>query len=101
MAIICSQCSHVNPDQSGFCVRCGNRLPATGQTTGQLGTGPFSPGSSSASFPTYVSPQSAAPTTGNGNSAFNHFFCSSSAAHRDILICSKSKYSLYRDYLLI
>ncbi len=67
MATICSQCSHVNPDQSGFCIRCGNRLPAPGQT-GQFAPGPFNPGSSSTSFPTYISPQSAPPTLGNGNS---------------------------------
>ncbi len=67
MATICSQCSHVNPDQSGFCIRCGNRLPVPGQT-GQFGPGSFNPGANSTSFPTYVSPQSAPPTTGNWNS---------------------------------
>ena len=30
MALTCPQCSHENPDRSTFCVRCGNRLQATG-----------------------------------------------------------------------
>src|SRR5258708_32528110 len=31
MTITCPQCSYVNPDQSGFCVRCGNRLQPSNQ----------------------------------------------------------------------
>lgn len=31
MAITCAQCSYVNPDQSTFCVRCGNSLQANNQ----------------------------------------------------------------------
>ena len=45
MPIRCPQCSHVNPDQSGFCISCGNRL----QPTGQSQTTP-----NSSSLPTYA-----------------------------------------------
>ncbi len=34
MSVICNQCSHVNPDNSTFCVGCGNRLPQSGQSAG-------------------------------------------------------------------
>jgi hypothetical protein len=34
MSITCPQCSYVNPDQSGFCVRCGTRLRSGSQPTG-------------------------------------------------------------------
>ena len=41
MSLLCSQCAHENPDQSTFCIRCGNRLPSNvqpsnlGPTSGQ------------------------------------------------------------------
>lgn len=36
MSILCPQCSHENPDQSGFCIKCGTRLaPAASGQTGQ------------------------------------------------------------------
>ena len=51
MPIPCPQCSYVNPDQSLFCVRCGNRLysssPSTSSTSlpayGVLGSAPQTP----------------------------------------------------------
>lgn len=47
MALLCPQCGYENPDQSGFCVRCGNRLSTNGQ--------PLNAGSSSSqSLPTYA-----------------------------------------------
>ncbi len=49
MPTMCPNCGHENPDQSTFCVKCGNRFQMTGQP-GQ--TGPFS---GSNAFPTYVS----------------------------------------------
>lgn len=53
MALACPQCSHINPEQSGFCVGCGNRLQQTGQ---------FGPPTGSTSLPTYARPGSPAPT---------------------------------------
>lgn len=58
MAMTCPQCSYSNPDQSAFCVRCGNKLFSTGQT-GQFAANvsnasPFS-SPSSAGFPPTVS----------------------------------------------
>lgn len=47
MSTTCPQCSYENPDQSSFCVRCGNRL----QPSGQSGNSPmatYSPGMASA-----------------------------------------------------
>ena len=49
MPITCPQCSYVNPDQSGFCVRCGTRLQSGSQTT------------SDSSVATYAAPVSAPP----------------------------------------
>ena len=54
MSITCPQCSYINPDNSGFCVRCGNRLPQTGQ---------FSSTSSSPSQSAFFSSPPAAPTS--------------------------------------
>ena len=54
MALVCAQCAYENPDQSGFCVRCGNRLPSNGQPAN---TGPFS----NQSLPTYAAMGSPAP----------------------------------------
>ena len=45
MPLTCPNCTYVNPDQSVFCVRCGNRF----QTTGQI-----NPVSSSPSLPPYT-----------------------------------------------
>src|SRR6266852_859828 len=50
MTITCPQCSYANPDQSMFCVRCGNRLYSS------------SPPSSSTSLPAYGASVSAPPT---------------------------------------
>jgi hypothetical protein len=47
MSLLCPQCAYENPDQSGFCVRCGNRLSSNGQPSN---TGPVS----SQSLPTYA-----------------------------------------------
>jgi hypothetical protein len=33
MPVICSTCAYENPGDSGFCARCGNRLPSNGQTS--------------------------------------------------------------------
>ena len=54
MSITCPQCSHINPDNSGFCVRCGNSLTQTGQ---------FSSTSSSPSQSSFLSPPPATPTS--------------------------------------
>ena len=54
MAMTCPQCSYSNPDQSAFCVRCGNKLFSTGQTgqiTGTMGNPSPFPSVSSASLP--------------------------------------------------
>lgn len=50
MSIICSQCSYENPDQSGFCVRCGTRLQPTAQPV-------------SSTIPAYSPATAAAPPT--------------------------------------
>jgi hypothetical protein len=39
MSLLCSQCAHVNPDHSTFCLRCGNQLQSIGQP---FNTGPTS-----------------------------------------------------------
>ena len=54
MSILCSQCAHENPDQSTFCIRCGNRLQSTGQFSN---TGP----SSSQSLPPYAATVASVP----------------------------------------
>lgn len=47
MSLLCPQCAHSNPDQSTFCIRCGSRLPSSGQS---FSTGP----TASSSFPPYA-----------------------------------------------
>ena len=54
MSILCSQCAHENPDQSTFCIRCGNRLQSNGQSSN---TGP----SSSQSLPPYAATVASVP----------------------------------------
>jgi hypothetical protein len=56
MSIICTQCSHVNPDGSTFCVGCGNRLSRTGQAAGNQ----FS-SADNMSVPTFVHSPGTAP----------------------------------------
>src|ERR1700694_4522358 len=41
MTITCPQCSYVNPDQSGFCVRCGNRLQPGNQSSSSSSQPPY------------------------------------------------------------
>lgn len=53
MSITCPQCSQVNPDQSAFCVKCGNRFQMTGQT---------GPTFSNPSPPVYAASMSAPPS---------------------------------------
>lgn len=53
MAIQCPECSFVNPDNSTFCVKCGNRLPQ-GNPVGQYAAG-------ATSAPTYLTPPQAVP----------------------------------------
>lgn len=47
MSLLCSQCAQENPDQSTFCIRCGNRLQSNGRP---FNTGP----TSSQSLPPYA-----------------------------------------------
>src|ERR1700676_4748612 len=61
MPIRCPQCSQVNPDQSGFCVSCGNRLQFTGQSQ---------PISNSSSLPTFASDVSNSPPSYPSSSTF-------------------------------
>lgn len=61
MSLLCSQCAHENPDQSTFCIRCGNRLQSNSQSagTGPVGSSslpPYMPGPTTSSAPTFVTP---------------------------------------------
>lgn len=52
MSIICPNCSHANPDQSSFCVKCGNRF----STMDQVGPAP-----SNLPLPSYYPAQAPTP----------------------------------------
>lgn len=60
MPVTCSECSNVNPDNSTFCVKCGNRLPQVNPAS-QYGGG--------TSVPTFLSP-SAQPSSPQQSSAY-------------------------------
>ncbi len=66
MASLCPQCAYENPDQSSFCVRCGNRLSSNGQ--------PNAASISSQSLPTYAAmpaPPLAAPSYSPPPASYN------------------------------
>ena len=47
MSITCAQCSYTNPDNSGFCVRCGNRLQQSSSSQSTSFSAPSAPPTSS------------------------------------------------------
>lgn len=59
MSLLCSQCAHENPDQSTFCIRCGNRLQSSGQSSNagpssSSSLPPYAMGATASSSPTYM-----------------------------------------------
>lgn len=64
MTVVCSQCSLENPDQSGFCARCGSRLPQDNHSVNSpslLYTAPSEDAMQSFPFPATPAPYQPSP----------------------------------------